>query len=62
MYCYPGTYEGSGTLSWGGYLWEAHPPHSLVTGARGRGEGGLYKASNTRERERGEDAKGRRTR
>ena len=40
VYCYSATYEGSETLSKGGYLCKAHPPHSSVTGARGRGEGG----------------------
>ena len=40
IYCYSGTYEGSETLSKGGYLCKAHPPHSSVTGMRGRGEGG----------------------
>ena len=36
-----------------------HPPHSSVTGVRGRGEGGVYTTSNAREKGRGrEDARG----
>ena len=36
----------------GGYLHEAHPPHSSARGARGRGEG-VYTTSSTREEEKG---------
>ena len=57
IYCYSATYEGSETLSKGGYLCKAHPPHSSVTGVRGRGEGGVYTTSNARGR--GEGAGGR---
>ena len=54
-----GDLQRFGDVIKGGYLHEAHPPHSSVIGVRGRGEGGVYATSNARERGRGEGAKGR---